>query len=108
MNFNEFVTDRREFILVDSREKPVTDASGDSYETMAISPIKAKHQILHRMRNSEKSQMEWDVIENRDNYSCILKSDWLNAEYAKRPKPPKAPPLPKKPSQGELFNIRWF
>lgn len=114
MKFKEY-QNRTLYILVDANKNAILrpDAK-DQYKTEAVSPIKAKAQILHQMRSGKRGKIEWDVIKYPDEYHVMPFDDWyaikmkaMDAELAKRP-PEPIPPRKKNPSQSELFSPqRW-
>lgn len=87
MNFLEYLeedTEKDLYILVNVDTKIAPSHNGDNFETWAVSPKKAYHQILNRLRKSPIKFLNAIAYE-RNNYD-IMTWDKYQAEYAPKDK----------------------
>jgi hypothetical protein len=112
MNFIEYLeeeTRKEKYVLWNKKRKFAPKHYGETFETYAVSPKKAFHQILHRLRNDYPHRYMNEINANYEDYFVIPSEEYRNivadleAERIKNNPPPEPPPEPPKPTQGTLF-----
>lgn len=109
MNFIEYLTEERAkdlYFLYDiDNDKPYTP-NGDTYDTWAVSQIKAFYQILHRLDTQEPEKFSRPVIGNKDRFKAMLVDEYknqLNDEREANPLPELPPIKRREDPQMKLF-----
>lgn len=110
MNFLDFITEdtkKELYVIINMRDGTVPKEGDEPYKTWAVSPAKAKWQIIHRLKQ-EPDKYAWKVINNPDDYEPISWDKYKNIEDSKRRKyvPPQEPSPNNsgRPEQLKLFN----
>ena len=106
MNFIEFLqeeTEKELYVLVNVKTKIAPNIDGEEFKTYAVSPEKAYHQILFRLREAP-DRYKWAVINNRDDYFVLTWDEYNALMTAKKPKVEELPPLKRREDpQMKLF-----
>jgi hypothetical protein len=106
MNFIEFLKEdvsKELFTIINVADGTVPERNGEVYQTWAVSPAKAKWQIIHRLKQ-EPDKYSWKVINNPDDYKAIT---WEQYKQINAPKPltSEVPPVKmKEDPQLKLFD----
>lgn len=110
MNFVEYLKEEREksgFVLWNTRSKHAPLRHNEPFVTYAVSPEKALHQILHRLRTKEPARYLEDIKVNIEDYIVIPWAEYslikARRDAAKYPDTPPATGQPKKPQQMDMF-----
>lgn len=107
MNFLEFLTEESQkelYTIVNTRDGSVPDKDGEVYQTWAVSPEKAKWQIIHRLKE-EPDKYAWKVINNSQDYEPITWDRYKEMTMEKKPALPEPGPVKmKEDPQMTLFN----
>lgn len=112
MNLNEYIREKKKYILIDYNGNPILRPDKKPYQTEAVSPRKAFSQIMYQLQTGRKSVREWDVLNHPDDYSVLEYKEFMCKQELKMDK--QAVPSAQEnksdlpPNQGELFDtMRW-
>lgn len=108
MNFLEFLTEDRKknlYTIVNTRDGSIPRENGEPFQTWAVSDIKAKHQILYRMRQTP-DKYAWKVLNNPEEYQAITWDQYkkMEVDLETAHMKPSVSKFANQPQQLDMFN----
>jgi len=111
MNFLDYLCEESKeknlYVLYNKRSKYALTHHGEIFETWAVTPEKARANILYRLKNDEPDRYYDDVRHNQEDYEVIPKETYKNLmadrERKNNPLPEIEHPKPKTSGQQDMF-----